>query len=150
MKRSADFNAKERRRRKGLGAVSLRRAFAFTCLALALAAAAGCAKREARPETLADRGKNKFVELGCNACHTINGTAGVGPTLKGLYGSEVELADGTRVRADEAYIRESILDPDAKTVQGFSKGVMAAAVPRSTVEQGDTVEALVAYIKTLK
>lgn len=122
---------------------------AFALSILLLAAAAGCAKREAKPETLEDKGKNKFVQIGCNACHTINGQTGVGPTLKGLYGSEVELADGTKVTADEAYLRESILDPDAKTVKGFTPGVMSSTVSRATVEKGDTLDALVAYIKTL-
>lgn len=115
-----------------------------------LATAAGCAKKETKPDTLADKGKNKFVELGCNACHTINGQTGVGPTLKGVYGSTVELDDGTKVMADEAYIRESILTPDAKTVKGFTKGVMSAAVTRESVEKDDTLDALVAYIKTLE
>lgn len=124
------------------------RVFIFATL-IVLAVSAGCAKREAKPETLADKGKNKFAELGCNACHTINGQTGVGPTLKGVYNSEVELVDGTKVLADEAYIRESILDPDAKIVKGFTKGVMSATITRATVEKGDTLDALVAYVKSL-
>lgn len=114
-----------------------------------MAPAAGCAKKEAKPESLADKGKNKFVEIGCNACHTVNGQTGVGPTLKGVYGSEVTLNDGTKVTADEAYIRESILDPNAKIVKGFTANQMSAAITRATVEKGDTLDALVAYIKTL-
>ncbi len=113
-------------------------------------AAAGCARKPARPETPVERGRRLFTEMGCNACHTLDGTPGAGPTMKGLYGSQVRLVDGRTVTADEAYLRESILDPDAKVVEGFSAGVMAAAVSRQQVEKDGNLDALVAYIKTIR
>ena len=57
-------------------------------------------------------------------CHTPDGRAGVGPTWQRIYGSEETLADGTTVTVDDAYIRESILDPNAKIVKGFPPNIM--------------------------
>ena len=56
--------------------------------------------------------------LGCITCHTGRSDARC-PRLEGLFGTEVQLKDGSVVVADEAYIRESILDPRAKIVSGF-------------------------------
>jgi cytochrome c oxidase subunit 2 len=65
-----------------------------------------------------DAGAEIFAQLGCPTCH--QGQAGaLGPNLAGLYGSEVHLEDGRTVTADDAYLRESILDPPAKVVAGF-------------------------------
>lgn len=123
---------------------------AVAAVALVLTAA-GCARRQPpRPETPADKGRRLFAEMGCNACHSTDGTPGAGPTLKGVYGSQVRLVGGQTVTADDAYLRESILDPDAKVVEGFSPGVMAAAVSRSQVEADGNVDALVSYIKSLR
>src|SRR5690606_39742663 len=73
-----------------------------------------------------------YTQLGCYACHSLDGTPMVGPTWAGLYGREVELTTGERVVADEAYLRESIEDPDAKIVRGYAAGVMTATIaPRS-------------------
>jgi cytochrome c oxidase subunit 2 len=63
-------------------------------------------------------GAELFAQLGCPTCH--QGQAGsLGPNLNGLYGSQVQLDDGRTVTADDAYLRESILDPPAKVVAGF-------------------------------
>ena len=82
---------------------------------------------------------------GCGACHSINGAAGIGPTWGGLFGSEVELTDGTTVIADEVFIRESIEHPQAKIVKGFESQQM----PQYTFTD-EELDALVAYIKTLQ
>lgn len=116
--------------------------------AILLVAASGCARKpSSTPEA---RGQAVFTQLGCNACHTTDGAVGVGPTLKGLYGSQVKLAGGATLAADEAYLRESILDPDAKIVEGYSKGLMSAAVSRDQVEKGTNLADLMAFIKSLK
>ena len=60
-----------------------------------------------------------FQRLGCAACH-MAGDLNRGPDLVDLFGSQVELADGSIVTADEEYIRESILKPTAKVVKGFA------------------------------
>ncbi|MBF8302075.1 MAG: cytochrome c oxidase subunit 2 [Candidatus Dadabacteria bacterium] len=94
----------------------------------------------------AELGKQLYTQRGCNACHSIDGSSLVGPTWKGLYGHEVVLQDGTKVTADENYIREAILEPKAKMVKGFGlvmpsfKGVIS----------DDEISDLIAYIKTLK
>lgn len=108
--------------------------------------------REPSEAELVALGRQLSAQLGCVACHSIDGTRLVGPTWKGLYGSEVRLDDGSTVVADEAYLRESILEPDAKVVAGFPAGTMASAVEpfRQQLAQARTVDALVAYIKSLK
>lgn len=82
---------------------------------------------------------------GCLGCHTINGSALVGPTWFGLYGSPVKLSDGSTVTADDAYLSESILNPSAQIVAGFETQVMP--VFTFTPEE---IANIVAYIKTLK
>src|SRR5207253_7555535 len=63
-------------------------------------------------------GEKLYSELACNTCHLPDGK-GRGPSYYGLYGSKVKLADGSTVLADDNYIRESILQPNAKIVAGF-------------------------------
>lgn len=58
-------------------------------------------------------------ERGCAACHSFDGTAGIGPSWKGSYGNMRSFQDGTALVADEAYLRESMLQPAARVVAGF-------------------------------
>ncbi len=63
----------------------------------------------------------RLAELqGCFACHSIDGSAGNGPTWLGIYGAEETMADGTTVLVDDDYLKESIVDPGAKIVAGFN------------------------------
>jgi len=91
----------------------------------------------------ADAGKQVARDRGCTSCHSSSGAKGTGPTWKGLYGSQVELADGTTVTADELYIKESITDPGAKVVKGYGN-----VMPHFTLSQ-DEVSQLFAYIQSL-
>ena len=59
-------------------------------------------------------GKQLAEQLGCQLCHSTNGSAGVGPTWQNLAGAQVKLADGTTVTADDAFLVRSILDPTPK------------------------------------
>jgi cytochrome c oxidase subunit 2 len=68
--------------------------------------------------SLAERGAALFQQLACNTCHLDSGQ-GRGPSLQGIWGKPVELADGSTVVVDEAYVRESILNSQAKVVRGF-------------------------------
>jgi cytochrome c oxidase subunit 2 len=68
--------------------------------------------------SLASNGAKLFQDLACGNCHYADGH-GRCPTLVGLFGAPVRLAEGGTVKADEAYIRESILNPNAKVVAGF-------------------------------
>jgi len=101
---------------------------------------------------LAKRGEALFKELSCNTCHGIKGEKLTGPPLNGIYGKQVELEDGSKVTVDDAYLRESILQPDAKIVKGYPAGVMTAIVQgeMDKIQQDDNVNALVEYIKSLK
>jgi cytochrome c oxidase subunit 2 len=93
----------------------------------------------------AQAGEKLFTELGCVTCHKNEG-GGVGPTLQGVYGGTVPLSDGRRVVADDNYIRESIMVPTAKVVQGFQP-VMPPYQGLATEEQ---VLQLIAYVKSLQ
>lgn len=102
-------------------------------------------------EAMAARGAQLFQQYGCTACHTVTGEPGVGPTLRGVYGHRVRLSDGTQVLADEEYIRQSILNPDAQIVSGYSSGVMSTAIAPhlSEIRQTNNITALVEYIKSI-
>ncbi|MFZ0731670.1 MAG: cytochrome c oxidase subunit II [Candidatus Sulfotelmatobacter sp.] len=93
---------------------------------------------------LSATGEKLFAELGCSTCHRTD-TQGRGPNLQGVFGKPVLLQDGRTVTADENYIRESILDPGAKVVNGF-KPVMPTFQGLVSEEQ---LNALVAYVKSL-
>ncbi|HJT66972.1 MAG TPA: cytochrome c oxidase subunit II [Pyrinomonadaceae bacterium] len=90
-------------------------------------------------------GQQLFQTLGCASCHGANGEGGRGPTLAGLIGRQTPLEGGQSVKPDEAYIRESILNPQAKIVAGFP--------PIMPTFQGqvseDQLVQLVAFIKSL-
>ncbi len=93
---------------------------------------------------LSATGEKIFAELGCVTCHRSD-TQGRGPSLQGVFGRPVLLQDGRTLTADENYIRESILDPGAKVVNGF-KPVMPTFQGLVSEEQ---LNALVAYVKSL-
>jgi len=71
--------------------------------------------------SMAEQGQALFNQLGCGNCHAslINKETGRCPNLNGLFGTTVELKDGSKVRFDEAYIRESVLYPQSKIVAGY-------------------------------
>src|ERR1700760_1800219 len=69
--------------------------------------------------SLASQGEKLFQKFACNTCHT-NDATGRGPVLTNLYGTEVMFSDDTTARADDNYIRESILNPQAHVVKGFN------------------------------
>ncbi len=94
--------------------------------------------------SLPDSGEQLFTQLGCVTCHR-DESGGRGPALTGVFGSQVQLANGDTVTADEAYLRESILNPTARMVAGYP--------PLMPTYQGQVSEeglaALIAYIKSL-
>ncbi|MCB0118320.1 MAG: cytochrome c oxidase subunit II [Anaerolineales bacterium] len=99
----------------------------------------------AASKTPEGQGKVLATSNGCVGCHSADGTKLTGPTWFDLFGSEVPLADGTTTTADEAYLAESIKDPNAKVVEGFPANVMPAF--SLTDEE---ISNIIAYIKTLK
>jgi len=107
-----------------------------------------------------ERGAQWSTQFGCVGCHSIDGSEMTGPTWQGVFGSQESLADGTTVTVDEAYLRESILQPSAKIVAGYAEGVMpavyedqfAAEEARLLDSAGveiDIVADLIAYIQSL-
>jgi cytochrome c oxidase subunit 2 len=99
----------------------------------------------AAAQTPEGRGESLAVQNGCQGCHTADGAAGTGPTWFNLYGRQEQLADGSTISVDDAYIHESILDPQAKLVAGF-ESVFMPAYDFSDEQIAD----IIAYIKTLK
>jgi len=93
----------------------------------------------------AEFGAALYTKRGCNACHSVDGTKMIGPTWKGVYGSQEATSAGD-VTVDDAYLRESILEPNAKVVAGYQpvmptyKGVLSDR----------EVVAIIEYIKSLK
>ncbi|HMI52577.1 MAG TPA: cytochrome c oxidase subunit II [Candidatus Saccharimonadales bacterium] len=90
-------------------------------------------------------GEKLFAEKACNTCHLSDGT-GRAPSLNGVYGAKVLLADGATVTADDSYIRESILTPNAKIVAKYAP-LMPTFQGQLTEEQ---ILALTAYVKSLQ
>lgn len=80
----------------------------------------------------------------CAACHTTDGSTSIGPTWAGLYGSEVVLADGSTVVADDTYIAESIREPAAKVHEGFQPIMQAFDL------SDEEIDSLIAFMRTLE
>ncbi len=91
------------------------------------------------------RGGALVAQNGCLGCHSLDGSPGTGPTWLGIYGRQRELADGSVVTADDAYIKESILNPQAKIAAGF-EGVLMPAYDFTDEQIAD----IIAYMQTLR
>ena len=95
-------------------------------------------------ESLVDVGRRVFNDAGCVNCHSLDGEAGVGPTVKGLWGKKEKLQGGATVVVDENYVRESVLQPSAKVVEGFDD-----VMPPTPLEERDLL-GVIAYLQSLK
>ncbi|HEY6005519.1 MAG TPA: cytochrome c oxidase subunit II [Anaeromyxobacter sp.] len=93
--------------------------------------------------SLVELGKHVFLQRGCIACHSLDGSRRVGPSVKGLWRKMERLADGAAVLVDEDYLRESVLKPGAKVVAGFPN-----AMPPIPLEERE-LKAVIAYIQSL-
>ncbi len=91
-----------------------------------------------------ERGETVAQDNGCMTCHSTDGAKLVGPTWQNLYGSEKTFDDGSTATADEEYLRESIVEPSAKVVEGFPPSM----VPYDYLSDSE-INSLVAYIKSL-
>ncbi len=95
-------------------------------------------------------GKKIMQNIGCFACHTIDGTKLVGPSFKGIWGKEHLVVTGKETRnvvVDEEYIKRSIYDPGADVVEGFMKGLMVSYQGQLSE---DDIANIIEYIKTVK
>ena len=102
------------------------------------------AERSGGAAAMESSGRTLFEQSECSTCHLPSGT-GKGPSLLGVYGSGVRLQDGRTVLADDDYVRESILSPQAKLVAGYPPD-MPSFQGRFTEEQ---VTQLIAYVRSL-
>lgn len=102
----------------------------------------------AKPLSLSDQGKGLFASVGCVACHNVDSkSVKVGPSLLGIFGEKQVMSDGLTITVDEQYVRESILNPQAKIVKGFEGQRMLSYQGQLKEEQ---LAALVEYVKSLK
>ena len=101
----------------------------------------------------AEEGERLYQMFGCMACHSTDGTlvGKVGPSWKGLYGTERDIAKGAKgkFKADEAYLRESITNPSAKVVKGFEKFDTGMPIYAGILNDSQ-IDSLILYIKSLK
>lgn len=115
----------------------------------AVAPAAPAAAEEASAAaTPLERGQKIYAEKLCNTCHSLDGSRLVGPSFKGIYGREAKLVDGSTVKSDDAYLKNSILNPNAQVVDGF--GPVSPMPPYqgqlSDAQIGDVIE----FLKSVK
>lgn len=92
-----------------------------------------------------EAGEVLYQRRGCVQCHSVDGSAKVGPTFRDAFGTQQTLADGSAVTVDENYLRESILEPQAKIRAGY-KPVMPTYQGQLKDEE---IAALIAYIKSV-
>jgi cytochrome c oxidase subunit 2 len=96
--------------------------------------------------SLLEMGKTAYTKFGCTACHSTDGSKLVGPTFKGVWG-RAEQTDAGPVTVDENYVRESIMNPTAKTVAGFPKGAMPVFAGQISDQE---MLGIIEFLKTVK
>jgi len=89
-------------------------------------------------------GKQILDAKGCLACHSLDGTPGVGPTLKGIWGTSVQLTDGTGHTMDPSFLREMLLHPSKNVVRGYEP--LMPEIPLTEEE----IKQIERYLKDLK
>jgi cytochrome c oxidase subunit 2 len=95
--------------------------------------------------SMASQGEKLFEQYGCVSCH-LTDTQGRCPSLRNVFGNPVVLDDGRTVLADEAYVRESIVNPNAKIVKGYHRDIMP--VFQGQISEEGLLQ-LIAYVKSL-
>lgn len=118
-----------------------------------MVAGAGCGGGEGGDEggtasattlsSFGEEGREIAQRNGCMSCHSVDGRDGVGPSWAGVFGTEVELDDGSTVIADEEYMTTAIVEPNAQIRAGY-RGIM----PQRELDPDD-VAAIVQYLREL-
>ena len=98
------------------------------------------------PGTPEFNGQKLFKDMACNACHSVDGSLKLGPTIKSQYGKNIRHTDGSVIIIDDQYIRESLVDPLRFIAEGYTP-IMPSYKPVLTDED---IENLIAYIKALR
>ena len=95
---------------------------------------------------LVDLGLLTYNQSGCSTCHSLDGSPKVGPSFKGLFGKQEKIVNLGALSVDENYLRESILEPQSKIVDGFPP-----SMPTFKGQLSDRrISGLIEYIKTIK
>jgi len=98
------------------------------------------------------RGEKWATNFGCLSCHSLDGSKLVGPSWKDLCDGSETMSDGTAMAVDEAYLRESILNPNAKVVEGFASGLMPAQFVDPVTKKpisDDQIADIIAYMTSI-
>ena len=90
-------------------------------------------------------GEKLYTSLGCIACHSLDGGKNHGPTLKGSFGEKREFLEAKPLVVNDAYLRESIEKPMAKTVKGYLTGMM----PPYKLQEAE-YDSLIMFIKSVR
>lgn len=103
---------------------------------------------QTKAATPAEAGEKLYHTKGCSACHSVDGAENppIGPTWKDLFGHQVKLTNGQTVKADEAYIHESVRNPGAKVVAGHPNAM--PPFPPSLLSDND-IGNIIAYMKSI-
>lgn len=96
-------------------------------------------------KALAGKGSQLASSNGCTACHSVDGATGAGPTWKGTFGTQIDIGGGKKVPMNAAYIKTSILDPNAQVAAGFGPSMPSFKGKLSDAD----IAAVVEYIKSL-
>ncbi len=94
----------------------------------------------------AEQGEKLYVQKGCNACHSMDGSRLVGPSFLNLYGKKERSAEGAEIKVDENYLQESILDSNKVIVEGYPPNMMPAFEGQVNEKE---LDALIAFIKSV-
>ena len=104
------------------------------------------ASNDIQPGTPEHKGQEVFNRMACNACHSVDGSLKIGPTIKNQYGKNIRHTDGSIIIIDDQYIRESLVDPLKYIAEGYTP-IMPSYKP---VLSDEDIENLIAFIKALK
>jgi len=104
------------------------------------------ASNDFQPGTPEHKGQEVFNRMACNACHSVDGSLKIGPTIKNQYGKNIRHTDGSIIIIDGQYIRESLVDPLKYIAEGYTP-IMPSYKP---VLSDEDIENLIAFIKALK
>ena len=118
----------------------------FLTLFLIIGCQTQTASNDIRPGTPEYKGQDIFNRMACNACHSIDGSLKLGPTIKSQYGKEILHTDGSVMIINDDYIRESLINPLKHIAEGYTP-IMPSYKP---VLSDEDIANLIAYIKALK
>ena len=110
----------------------------------------GCGK-ENKPNSFAanspeSKGLDLFTRMACDACHSVDGSLKLGPTIKSQYGKEIRHVDGTVMIINDDYIRESLINPLKHIAEGYTPIMPSYKL----ILSDEDIENIIAYIKALK